>query len=67
MKHFDPDVLRVLADFLINFSVFWFGLAIVSPVFPGVDQTSTLVVLILDIMFGIVSLLAAYSLRKELS
>lgn len=66
MEHINPTLRSVLADWLINFSVFWFGLAIVGPIFPGVDISYKFVILTVDIILGIVSLYLAYRLRKEI-
>lgn len=66
MNKIDSVLLSTIADFLINFSVFWFGVAIVSPIFPGIDKAPTFVLLTSDFIAGIVSLIAAYVLRKAL-
>ncbi|MEK7616474.1 MAG: hypothetical protein AAB414_00275 [Patescibacteria group bacterium] len=66
MKQIDSDLISVLADFFINFSVFWFGLALVAPIFPGIDSSSKVVVLTADTLAGILSLYFGYRLRKEL-
>ena len=66
MEHIDRALRSVLADWLINFSVFWFGLAIVGPIFPGVEIPSKLVILTVDIILGIVTLYLAYRIRKEI-
>lgn len=58
-------LFSVAADFLINFSVFWFGLAIVSPVFPGIDAVLKLSALTADILVGILSLFVGYVLRRR--
>lgn len=65
MSNKDPVLFSVAADFLINFSVFWFGVAIVSPVFPGLDSSDKIPVLTLDIIAGIVSLLFGYLSRRK--
>jgi len=67
MSNKDPVLFSVAADFLINFSVFWFGVAIVSPVFPGIDPSSRIVVLTVDSFLGIVSLLFGYLFRRKIS
>lgn len=66
MRKVDPVLVSVIADFSINFSVFWFGLALVAPIFPGIDSDSKTVMLTADILAGILSLLFGYKLRKEL-
>lgn len=67
MRRADRIRFSVFADWFINFSVFWFGVAIVGPVFPGIDANFKVVVLIIDVLLGILSLFVAYRLRKEIS
>lgn len=56
----------VLADLLINLSAGWFGAAFIVPNFSGLWWPYNLVVLTGDILVGIVSLVAAFKLRKWL-
>lgn len=66
MKKIDSVLISVFADFFINFSVFWFGVAIVAPIFPGINPSAISIVLTEDILAGILSLLFGYELRKGL-
>lgn len=66
MKRIDKVLISVVADFFINFSVFWFGVAIVDPIFPGIDDpTFRSTILTSDILLGILALIAAYVARKK--
>ena len=65
MSKKDTAVFSVASDFLIDFSVFWFGVAIVAPVFPGVDPTNKIPVLTLDIFVGMLSLFLGYLFRRK--
>lgn len=67
MKSVGSVLKSVLADWLINLSVFWFGVVIVSPLFPGINPTFKIATLTADIYAGIISLYFAYRLRKEIS
>ena len=66
MRRLDPVLLSVIADFAINFSVFWFGVAIVNPIFPGIDPSLSVQLLTEDIFAGIFSLLVGYFIRRLL-
>lgn len=66
MAKIDPVLLAIISDLSINFSVFWFGLAIVSPIFPGIDNVYNSNVLTADILAGILSLLVGYLFRRGL-
>ena len=66
MNKVDSVLISTIADWLINFSIFWIGVAIVAPVFPGFSSFSRVIVLTTDLLAGIVSLLIAYKLRKNL-
>jgi len=65
MPKIDPAWLSVLSEWFINFSVFWFGLAFVSPIFPGINSYSKPILLTCDIFSGTISLYLAYWFRKK--
>lgn len=60
-----PDAawLSVLSELLVNLAAGWFGAAVIVPqTVPAFSQTST-VVLLVNIGFGVFSLVIAYKLR----
>lgn len=65
-KQFDPNLLSTTADFCINFSVFWFGLAIATPIFPGIDPSLKPAALTVDSLVGILTLYIGYFLRRKI-
>lgn len=64
MKKIDPILLLVLSEFWINMGAGWFGVAIIAPLSPQATFPINLWVLTTDVIFGIVSLIIAYKLRK---
>ena len=61
----NPVLKSVVADWLINLSVFWVGVVIVSPVFPGIDPKYSPHILTFDFAAAILSLYLAYKIRKD--
>lgn len=55
---------NIIADFFVNLGAGWFGVALIIPTFSESILTMNFGILILDISFGIVSLLSAYLFRK---
>lgn len=58
-------IIGSMADLFVNLSAGWFGAAIIVPIYTRKQRTKPWAV-VLNIEFGIMSLLAAIILRNQL-
>jgi len=61
----NPLILLTVSDIFTNLSAGWFGAAFIVPLASDKPPTFNLLVLFLDVFFGIVFFIAAYRLRKS--
>ena len=62
----DAVLFSVFSDLLINLSAGWFGAAVIVPLNVVKKPKTRLWSLLVNIIFGIVSVILAVSLRKQI-
>lgn len=55
----------IFSEFWVNMAAGWFGAAIIIPLSSGTPVQINAIALIVDILFGIFSLVIGYLLRKD--
>lgn len=61
----DNTAKIIFSEFWVNIAAGWFGAGIIVPLSTGESLTNNFGMLTVDIFFGIVSLVIAYTLRKN--
>lgn len=61
----DPAFASVIADLLINLSAGWFGAAVIIPINTRQTGKIRFAYLIANLVLATLSLLTAYTLRKQ--
>lgn len=56
-KQFAKSILEAVGGLLLNLSSGWFGIILISPGFLGKSSSESIVTLLVNIPFGILSLL----------
>ena len=65
MAKIDPIWLAVLSELFVNLAAFWFGVAFLGSNLSGLHWPFNIVVLTVDLVFGIVCLVIAFRFRKR--
>lgn len=64
MRWLSDDLFTVLADLFVNLAAGWFGAVLIVPFVPTILRERIAVTLLINLGFGMVSLLIAFRLRR---